>query len=107
MMSAVGISVSVRRESGDQVQGQVHQPFRYSPLLNSEDSQEQFPMLWHIDPYGTTVFNRLQTRSLLRELDVLRARDLHEESRHAIDTLTYLCHLTTGKPHRFLWFVGD
>jgi hypothetical protein len=106
MMSGVGISVYVRRESGEQVEGAVNQPL-YTPLLHREDSPQEFPMLWHIDPYGTTVLNGRQTQSLLNELDAVHAREPSEDSRRAMDDLTYLCHLAIGMPHRFLWFVGD
>ena len=107
MMCVVPISVSVRRESGDQVPGEIDQPLVYRPLLARDDSSKEFPMLGHVDPYGTTVFNSLQAQTLLVELEALRARNADDESRRAIDSLTYLCHLTTGRPHRFLWFVGD
>ena len=105
--AVVPISVYVRQESGEQVPGEIDQPLAYAPLLSRDDRPEEFPMLAHVDPYGTTVLNALQVRVLLEELDAIRARHLDEESRCAIDSLTYLCHLATGRPHRFLWFLGD
>jgi hypothetical protein len=101
----VEISVRVRRESGEQVEAQVAQPLEYVGLLEPADDPDHFPMLWHVDPYGDTIFNRLQTRSLLRELAALRVRQLTDTQRRLVDDLTFLCHL--GRPHRFLWFIGD
>jgi len=59
-------------------------------------------MLRSIDPYGNTIFNRLQVQVLLGELEQVRNRPGVQ-----IDGLVYLCHLALGRPHRYLWFIGD
>jgi hypothetical protein len=40
-------------------------------LGRAQGSPEEYPRIAEIDPYGDTVFNKLQIPALLRELDVL------------------------------------
>jgi hypothetical protein len=67
---------------------------------------EQFPMLRGIDPYGNTVFNQPQLPSVIRELREIAQlvpRDLHEG---LLDLATYVERFV-GRPHTYLWFIGD
>ena len=79
----------------------------YDRLLADDDAPTDFPMLFHVDPFGDTIFNRGQVGALLAEIDVLRSREPVEERWRALDELTYLCHLSRQRPHRYLWFIGD
>jgi hypothetical protein len=101
----VPITATVQKENGDVVPHPM-ETVVYASLVGLDDAAE-FPLLAHVDPYGTTVFNGLQARALLRELAVLRRRAEDEAARRALDDLTFLAHLVTGRPHRFLWLRGD
>lgn len=107
MMSGAGISAVVRTERGEQVSGAVRQPLAYDWLLAKGDSAADFPMLFYVDRYGDTVFNRRQVEAVLAEIAVLRSREPSEDRRRAMDDLAYLCHLACQSPHRYLWLLGD
>ncbi|MGW2148140.1 hypothetical protein ACWCOT_27850 [Nonomuraea bangladeshensis] len=65
------------------------------------------PMLGHVDPYGDTMFNRAQMRTLLDEIDALLAADalLTADQRRYLSFLRKLCVLGDA-PHRYLWVWG-
>ena len=98
------------------------------------DKRTSYPMLGHIDPIGVTVFNRLQVRSLIAELDRVRAgidrggvsatalalgaesveESLQIQSWNAerdlaglVEDLVELCNVSLQRVHRYLWFQGD
>jgi hypothetical protein len=74
-----------------------------SDILNRRDT----PMLVGVDPYGDTVFNRLQIeRQLPREVEYLRAK-LSIEAGPMLDEVERLMGVATERVHRYLWFVGD
>jgi hypothetical protein len=66
---------------------------------------KSFPMLGHLIPYGDTMFNSLQVRTLLAELGNLSAG--HPLISRIGDDLRALCQLVLAEPHGQLWFFGD
>jgi hypothetical protein len=73
-------------------------------VLNFRDA----PLLIGVDPYGDTVFNCLQIeRQLPREVAYLRQQLKGSDSSEMLDELERLMAVTTQRPHRYLWFVGD
>lgn len=95
------ISVKVRNAKGEAL-GQVPASPNFNPVFLGVDARS-FPMLASIDPYGDTVFNYLQVRRLLEELDEYPLEGAEE----FLMKLRELCALALGSPHRFLWFIGD
>lgn len=59
-----------------------------------------------IDPWGNTVFNRLQIPALLHDLDLL-ALGAPEEDRSVINHIRRLARRTLEEPHLYLKFYGD
>lgn len=65
------------------------------------------PLLAGVDPYGYTVFNRVQIDNQLpQEIDFLRAR-LSSERHPMLDELHRLLAVARQRPHRYVWFEGD
>jgi len=72
-------------------------------VLNLRDT----PLLVAVDPYGDTVFNRLQIeRQLPREVAFLR-EELAADFHPMLDELERLMAVATDRVHRYLWFIGD
>ena len=66
-----------------------------------------FRCLGVIDPYGDTVFNRLQIPYLLEDLarlDRSPATDVEERGLRRLEALAQAC---LNDIHRDLWFIGD
>jgi hypothetical protein len=101
----VGISAVLKDERGDMLArlGRV-----YVPLASRDDARE-FPILGHVDPYGRTIDNRGQMRTLQTELQRIRDASSDVESTRAelIRLLLDICAEGVEHPHRFLWFLGD
>jgi hypothetical protein len=70
-------------------------------------SEDDYPMLASVDPYGDTCFNRRQVPRLLEELDRLQVADPSEERRSLIAGLRVLTGEHMRRPHTYLWFLGD
>lgn len=75
-----------------------------NPLLQGID-RERFPLLGHIDPYGDTVFNSLQVRSLMKELNSWSPGVADIET--SISRLVEYCKFVLADTHRYLWIFGD
>jgi hypothetical protein len=63
-------------------------------------------MLSHVDPYGHTIFNRLQMSTLVEEL-LAAEPDLNGTALSTARALRVLIAAHASTPHRYLWFVGD
>jgi hypothetical protein len=80
-------------------------PGWYEPLASLQD-RYTFPMLAHVDPHGNTVFNRSQMSTLLEELARLEPQ-LAGLALSTARALRVLIGTYAGRPHRYLWFIGD
>ena len=77
-----------------------------SRVLPSWDD-ESFHLLRYIDPWGDTVFNRLQMDELVEELRRIREKTSNEEERffiRAVGTMALRC---KDGDHLYLKFPGD
>jgi hypothetical protein len=100
----VAISVVLKDEAG-KVLARMLRP--YVPLVSGGDLLE-YPMLSHIDPYGNTIYNRGQMRTLRTELGRFTdSVELSGESSEMVQQLLAICAKGLERPHRYLWFVGD
>jgi hypothetical protein len=101
----MAVSVVLRNYSGETL---ASLPCAYMPLTSVAD-REMYPILGHVDPYGRTIYNRLQMQTLVEELDRIRAAgsDLDAERLAVIDGLRELCVKGLHRPHTLLWFLGD
>lgn len=76
------------------------------PLLpGAHDSG--YECLRFIDPYGNTVFNRLQIPILEDEIRTIRGRAKNDEVRSLLDEVAALCEQGRRTPHVYLKFIGD
>lgn len=65
------------------------------------------PLLAGVDPYGYTVFNRVQIDDQLpREIAFLR-HELDPTFHQALDELVRLIAVAKMRVHRYVWFEGD
>ena len=70
-------------------------------------SSGRTPLLAGVDPFGYTVFNRVQIDGQLpREIALLRL-DLDPTFHRALDELERLIAVAKERVHRYVWFEGD
>jgi hypothetical protein len=99
--------VSVRDEKGARLAETGRPTGSMTPLAKATDAAT-FPMLSSIDPYGRTIFNRIQMMRVTEEVRrLIQATELTSEDRSYLEKILEFCALGTGKLHRYLWFVGD
>lgn len=75
------------------------------PAALPEFDNERYPCLRLIDPYSTTVFNRLQMAAVLPELERWAQQTWQWPSE--LNSVVELARLCSVEIHRFLYFVGD
>ncbi len=63
-------------------------------------------MLGHLDPYGDTILNRMQVKTLIDEISLIRAQGQVINEGFAEDLIA-LCKECLSRPHRFIWFIGE
>lgn len=72
-------------------------------LLNARDT----PLLMGVDPFGYTVFNRVQIDNQLPG-EVAFLRTAADPRVHAVlDELDRLIAVAQHRVHRYVWFLGD
>ena len=65
-------------------------------------------LLRYVDPYGDTIFNRVQAPDLIRDIDLLAlAIGVTAAERRGLDRLRVMAERLRDSVHRYLWFVGD
>lgn len=72
-----------------------------------EEQSKSFELLRFIDPYGDTVFNRLQMVAFLEEwmrLEEASKQNAQHDKWEAVKRLALKCQ---SEPHTYLRFVGD
>jgi hypothetical protein len=94
--------IDVRSARGDVLQSVSAEGF--DPVRKGI-SRTEYPILGHIDPYGDTVFNRMQVRTLMEEIARLECADII--SGQLRDSIIELCERCLARPHQFLWFIGE
>jgi hypothetical protein len=61
-----------------------------------------------LDPYGRSMFNRIQTPLVLEEAEKLaKAPEVTEDQLAFLSSLIELARRAAGEPHLYLWFYGD
>jgi len=97
------IRVVIQDEDGNEVSEGVDVP---TSLLSRLDDP-RFSCLRYVDPYGDTVFNRVQLSDLLQDLRTIgqscQARD-HEPEMRRIERLVERCQ---KEPHLYVRMIGD
>jgi hypothetical protein len=104
-LARMGIDVHWVDEAGT-VLSSVLDPQMIFPSLLPTD-ERKFPLLTAIDPYGDTVFNRLQIPRFIEEWRVLSDRHLSVSDREFVTQIHELAQRCNGEVHTYLKFVGD
>lgn len=68
---------------------------------------EHFELLRYVDPYGKTVFNRLQIDTVLDEFRRLKPYARKPIDERTYDRLIHLAELVKREVHTYLVFIGD
>jgi hypothetical protein len=98
------IRIDLRPASGDSLESLAAEP-GFDPVSQGID-RGLYPILGHLDPYGDTILNRLQVRTLLEEIERL-GEDSYFISGDFRSDLVNLCRKCLAHPHQFLWFIGE
>jgi hypothetical protein len=76
-------------------------------LARAQESPDLYPRIAEIDPYGDTIFNKLQIPALLNELEVvLDETDNRDEQQWLLD-LRALAERCRDATHLYLKLLGD
>ncbi len=105
-MCDVPLSVKVKNILGEQL-GTCGGPVLNRLALIGRHDRKRFPMLYGVDPYGQTCFNRLQAEMLADELATIRAETEDTSVAQLIAELEPLVLLAREGRHHTLTFIGD
>jgi hypothetical protein len=97
------ITVVLQDENGNEVTQGVDVPTNV--LARPDDPR--FTCLRFVDPYGDTVFNRLQVGPLLEDLHLIRDSSEMHQYEAAIRKIEELIERCQKEPHLYIRFVGD
>jgi hypothetical protein len=100
------IGIAITDESGIEISRVVGNTHLLDAVLFDLDG-EQFCCLASIDPYGDTVFNRLQIPRLAKEWAALEASIVDRESKEVSNQVQVLIERARQTPHQYLKFFGD
>jgi hypothetical protein len=65
-------------------------------------------LLRYVDPYGDTVFNTIQARELVEEVEQLLTRsDLEAIERRGLARLKVMGERCRDDVHLYIWCIGD
>jgi len=97
------IRVVVQDEKGNEVSRGVDVPT--GVLARPDDLR--FSCLRFVDPYGDTVFNRLQLAPLLEDLRLLRDSCNSSQDEGVLQQIEALIERCEGEPHLYVKMIGD
>jgi hypothetical protein len=106
----VPIRVELRTERGEVIRnladpsgGTFDAAGDFDRLLTNADG-----LMRGVDPYGDTVFNRIQADDLVNEVDRLAtANDATPMERRGLARLRVMAERCRDSVHLYLWFIGD
>jgi len=96
----------LQTEDGEEVERLTDSEGVLNRLIPSLED-EAFQCWRFIDPYGDTVFNRLQMPQFLAELSVIRDKAADATERRVLDVLERLAKRCHDEVHLYLSFRGD
>jgi hypothetical protein len=91
----------------DEQGNQLGEALDFSNALLPSPDDTRFICLRFIDPYGDTIFNRMQMPTVIGELRDLKVASDNQERDAIIDRLVELACLCQEEPHLYLRFIGD
>ena len=102
----MGLEIVLQTELGAHVDA-VADPKNYLGKLLPEVHGEKYPLLGGIDPYGDTIFNRIQMRRFLLEWIEASAKAGTPEERQLVSKIEELARRCRDEVHLYIRFVGD
>ena len=103
----MGLVIRIEDEHGNACSGDVVDSQRHLERLLPDTTDNPFHCLRFVDPYGDTIFNRIQMPLLRGELDRLR-QHAHHEAKSVIDEVELLLQQALQAPtHLYIRFIGD
>jgi hypothetical protein len=76
-------------------------------VMAAAENRSDLVWIETIDPYGDTVFNRMQIPKFLEEWMILSSEASTDIERRTMDDVRALAEFCLEKPHRYLRFCGD
>jgi hypothetical protein len=103
----MGLDIELRDEFGGRVEGIGDPKNLLAGLLPQAEKSGAYPMLAGIDPYGDTVFNRIQMPRFLFEWVDVVAGARSEEDRELVLEIARMARRCAAEVHTYLKFIGD
>ncbi|MEN6459103.1 MAG: hypothetical protein ABFC63_09240 [Thermoguttaceae bacterium] len=97
------IRVLVLDEQGNEISEGLSVP----PALLARPDDPRFSCLRFVDPYGDTIFNRLQLPSLLGDLQLVRESIDDTQNEKTLSRVESLIERCQAEPHLYLKLIGD
>lgn len=105
-MCQMGINVSLIDENGTEIDAELDDRNVLKNIITTVDDAS-FVCLPFIDPYGDTIFNRLQAEVIVKELQAISKGYSSIKERGKIAAIINLAERCRAEPHLFLKFIGD
>ena len=102
----MGLSIELLDESGG-VQETVDDVSNLLRRLLPANDDQSSPMLASIDPYGDTVFNRIQMKRFLAEWRGLWGEAQSSEERAVVTAIEAMAQRCAEGVHLYVKFIGD
>jgi hypothetical protein len=102
----MGIELIWEEENGDEL-ARLNDPQSFVEQFLPSDSDNEFVCLRFVDPYGDTIFNRLQLPVLLQELKRCAAKPHELPVAEHLSSAVALVEKAQDHVHTYVRFVGD
>jgi len=102
----MGFEIRLEDEFGNKVDA-VGDPANFLPRLLPSPEDESFICLRFIDPYGDTVFNRIQIETFVVEIERILMKTVTSKERQLLENIQALAERCRSEPHSYVKFYGD
>ena len=103
----MGLEIQLQGEFGNQIEGIADPKDHLARLLPPYEQSASYPLLASIDPYGDTVFNRLQIPRFLSEWAEVVSKARRQEEQWLVSEIDRLARRCSDEVHTYLKFIGD
>ena len=102
----MALLIALEKERGERVEtvSDIKNVFQSALTRNK---QEFYELLKYVDLYGNTVFNNLQMKILLKDLNFLLENAKDNEEKEIIKAIIVLCDKCLKEVHLYIKFYGD
>jgi hypothetical protein len=77
------------------------------PLVRASQAGEPLELIKYIDPYGETVFNRVQMPTVIAEFERLSKYVERPFEKRGLEAVLRLARICETEVHHYLVFIGD